>query len=198
MVSISRAAPAIAAFAALVVGCSSSTSASPSPDYTGSCSELASRCHGIATALAEECHDLGHDGDIARCGPRREECLAACLVGARDAGVEASAADAAGDATADAAGDPACIAYCSCMASTCASVTNYPFGNIEVCYAACAVYSASELACFTAFCGEAADSGSQGHACEHATGKLGTAECRWSARGGGPGPLRRSGRSEPG
>ncbi|MBS2012826.1 MAG: hypothetical protein JST00_08070 [Deltaproteobacteria bacterium] len=162
---------------AVTAACSSSSPASGAPDVAGSCNELASRCHGFATPLAVECHELGHDGDDARCGPRRSECLAACPEGARDAGSEGAAQDASRDAPSDAAPDPSCVAYCSCMSSACASVKNYPFTDVSACYAACATFSAADRACFTAFCGEAADSGAKDHACDHATGKLGSAEC---------------------
>lgn len=167
----------LAAFAALALAaaCSSSTPSGSTPDYAGSCSELASKCHGIASTVAKECHDLGHDGDDARCGPRKVECLAACPEGARDAGKDAPAE--AGDAGGDAAVDPSCTAYCTCMKASCGSEKNYPFTDESVCYAACATFTAAERTCFTGFCREATDSGAKEHECDHATGKLGMAEC---------------------
>lgn len=160
---------------ALAAACSSSTPSGGTPDDTGSCSELATRCHGLPSAISKECHDLGHDGDDARCGPRKSECLAACPEGARDAGHDATAE--AGDAGGDAAVDPACTAYCTCMAASCGSVKNYPFTDEAVCYSACATFTAADRACFTSFCHDAADSGTKEHECDHATGKLGSAEC---------------------
>ncbi len=166
----------LAGVAVIAIACSSSDgTAAPAPDYTGSCSILASRCHGIANDLAKECHDLGHGGDIAKCGPKKDECLAVCPEGASEPS-DAGASDAS-DAPLDATPDPACVTYCTCMKATCSSMTNYPFTDESTCYSACAVYSAEARTCFQAFCVEATDSGAKDHACEHATGKLGVQEC---------------------
>ncbi len=165
---------ALAAIGA-IVACSSDD---PKTDHTGACAALASRCHGVGTPLADECHDLGHAGDDARCGPRRDECLAACPERHEDGGDAHSSADASG-ADADAAAAPECITYCSCMKSSCSDEVNYPFGDESVCYAACAAFSSGERSCFQSFCTAAGapDAGAKSHQCEHATGKLGLAEC---------------------
>lgn len=44
----------------------------------GVCAELASLCHDAEGTLADECHDLGHDGDEVMCEAREVECRAAC------------------------------------------------------------------------------------------------------------------------
>ena len=160
---------------AVAIACSSSDgTGGPPSDYAGSCGVLASRCHGTANDLAKECHELGHDGDDGKCGPKRNECLAVCPEKEQeephDAGI--------GDAATDASPEPACVAYCTCMARNCSSMTNYPFSEESTCYGACAAYSTEERSCFQSFCVEATDAGSNAHACDHATGKLGLAECK--------------------
>lgn len=46
------------------------------------CLDIADRCHELAeaggSALAVECHELGHDGTQAECEMRMAECLAEC------------------------------------------------------------------------------------------------------------------------
>ncbi len=42
------------------------------------CTTLGERCHEGTSALAVECHELGHDGDEAKCVAREAECLAEC------------------------------------------------------------------------------------------------------------------------
>jgi hypothetical protein len=163
--------------AVIGTACSSSSNASDPPkDYGGSCSALASRCHGIATELAKTCHELGHDGDDAKCGPKKEECLAACPPRVPDDDHDAATSDAS-DGSAEGGPDPICITYCACMKANCAATANYPFADESVCYGACAVYSAAERSCFQSFCVDAADGGAKDHACEHASGKLGVQEC---------------------
>jgi hypothetical protein len=167
----------------VVVACSSSDSEDIDPK--GSCSALASACHGVPGDLAAECHELGHAGDDATCAPRKAECLAACPASAHDAGdAGGSAKDAgglgsndAGGANPDASPDPGCVAYCACMTTACGDQPNYPFAADGVCLAVCADFSAEERSCFGNFCTEASDAGAREHLCEHATGKLGLAEC---------------------
>lgn len=161
----------------LVVACSSSDdAAAPAPDYTGSCSTLATRCHDVADTLAVECHELGHAGDTSKCGPRLRECLAVCPE--REGGAALPFSDAgAKDASGDAGPDPACVSYCDCMKANCSGVANYPFSDESVCYGACATFTAAERSCFAGFCADAVDAGVRDHACDHATSKLGTAEC---------------------
>jgi hypothetical protein len=164
-----------AALIAVVVACnSSSTSRSPSPDYTGSCEALAKQCHGVKTPLGDECHDLGHAGDDAKCGPRKAECLAGCPDDAHgDGGHEDAAStdeDAGSDASADAsdgAVDP-CIAYCACMTTACSSV----FTDQSACLAACAGFSATNVTCFAASCEDAKTAADPAHDCEHASGAV--------------------------
>ena len=141
--------------ACLVVHVACSSSNDPAaPDYSESCATLASRCHGVGTALASECHELGHSGDTSKCGPRLQECLAACPE--KEGGTSLPFDDAgptdAGAADGDAGPDPTCVAYCACMKDHCSSVSNYPFSDESVCYHACATYPASDRACYTSFC----------------------------------------------
>ncbi|MBX3209426.1 MAG: hypothetical protein KF764_30615 [Labilithrix sp.] len=161
----------ISAFVIVAVACSSSTP-SPAPDYTGSCRELASQCHGVKTPLGDECHDLGHDGDDAKCGPRKAECLAACPEGAKGdgGGSEPSDVDAGGgetDAATDAPADP-CPVYCACMLSTCAS----EFADEAACLSACAAFSAKDYACYAKHCEDAKTAADPSHDCEHASGAV--------------------------
>ena len=147
----------------VAVACSASND-NTSTVIQGACATLATRCHGIPTAIAKECHDLGHAGDDAKCTPRHSECLAACPEGMHeaDAGDDAPSSS---DAGADAA-NPACTAYCDCMSSRCGNEVNYPFTEESVCYAACASFSAAERTCFHDFCERAVDAGVKSHACE--------------------------------
>ena len=163
---------AITATVLLAVACSSSTP-SPAPDYTGSCSQLASQCHGVTTPLGTECHNLGHDGDDSKCGPRKAECLAACPESAKsDGGHEPSDVDAGGDAGAadastDAPADP-CPAYCECMKTACAS----EFADEAACLSACAAFSAKDVTCFATHCEKAKTAADPAHDCEHASGAV--------------------------
>lgn len=167
---------ALGALVVCVLACSSSDEAAAPPDYTGSCSKLATRCHGVDDALAKDCHELGHAGDTSKCGPRLDACLAVCPE--REGGAELPFRDAGGeDASADAGRAPACVTYCECMKDHCSSVVNYPFSEERVCYDACATFSEAERSCFTHFCQDAADAGARDHACDHASSRLGTAEC---------------------
>jgi hypothetical protein len=43
-----------------------------------SCEVLGRLCHDTAGGRAEECHEIGHDGDEAVCDEELAECLAAC------------------------------------------------------------------------------------------------------------------------
>lgn len=127
---------------ALASACSSTTT--PPPDYAGSCDLLATRCHASTTPLMKECHDLGHDGDDGKCGPRRAECLTACPEEAApaDAAVDVvTDASTAADAS-DAETDPACTSLCTCLETTCADQSSYPFTDPGSCEAACAAFSA--------------------------------------------------------
>jgi len=158
-----------------VAACSSSSSGSPVDDPAGSCRLLAKQCHPSKTALGIECHELGHEGDDAKCGPRKADCLAACPIvdggdHDEDAAVEAGPIDAGGADAADAAGDPLCEAYCSCMAGTCAAIPGYPFTTPTSCAAACAALTAAERACWPKFCESAKVASDKAHDCGHAWG----------------------------
>lgn len=172
-----RMALALASSAALafVFACSSSTSSTPSTaSFAGSCRELASRCHPVKSALGTECHDLGHDGDDAKCGPRRAECLAECPEADaaaghghgdddhdndQDAGDDASTADAGGPSA-------ACKAYCACMTATCTTA----FADEPACLAKCATFSEADRECFGGHCEAAKTAADKEHDCEHASG----------------------------
>ena len=136
---------------ALAFACASSSS-STSPDYAGSCSTLASKCHATFTALGKECHDLGHDGVDATCGPRVSECLAECAHddGATDAGPSGDAGTAS--ATADGGASAACVAYCTCMTATCGARPTYPYLSEAACLTTCANFTAAGLTCVSAAC----------------------------------------------
>jgi len=55
------------------------TSGGTSPVSPSSpCDEIAKSCHGGASDVAQQCHQLGHAGDAAACADRREACLTAC------------------------------------------------------------------------------------------------------------------------
>jgi hypothetical protein len=79
---------------------------------------------------------------------------------------------------ADAADAGFCGNYCSLMASTCATVTNYPFTAPGSCATACAGFTTAQQACYTYFVNLAKDGpdGSHNHNCEHAWGEDDT-EC---------------------
>lgn len=170
-----RSAAAVALALGALVACSSSGSSSDSAAYEGSCKELASRCHPVQTTLGQECHDLGHDGDDAKCGPRRAECLAECPEETAHEDAGAPAEDAGGDdAGGDDAGPTPCEAYCACMGATCATEPAYPFADDAACLSACAAFSSEDLTCRAASC-EAAKSSSghdKEHDCEHASGAV--------------------------
>jgi len=158
-----------------VVACSSSSSTPAGPDYTGACQILASRCHPVKTTLGQECHELGHDGDDAKCGPRKESCLAECPEGAggEDGGTQqedGGSTDAGSDAAADAAdsGGGACATYCTCMAATCATEPGYPYANEAACLTACAAFDAKGVTCVAAACEKAKTAADKDHECEHA------------------------------
>ena len=160
----------------IVLACSSSSSTPSNTDYAGSCRELASRCHPIQTPLGHECHELGHDGDDAKCGPRKNDCLAECPE--RDGG-DHSPTDSGNDHPTDAASDGAaeagvnpCEAYCACMSATCASEPNYPFADEVACLSACAGFSADDRACFADHCEDAKTAADKEHDCEHASGAV--------------------------
>ncbi|HVH45188.1 MAG TPA: hypothetical protein VM925_22705 [Labilithrix sp.] len=165
----------------VAVACSSSSSApSTSDTYTGSCNIIASRCHPIKTPLGKECHELGHDRDDAKCGPRKAECLAECPETVEDGGhsdpVDSGTADAAaaGDAASEAApdGGGACTAYCACMTATCASESSYPFADEAACLSACAAFSDANRTCYAASCEDAKTAADKEHDCEHASGTV--------------------------
>jgi len=157
------------------IACSSSSNERPlGADNAGSCALLASRCHGVDTALGNECHDLGHDGDDSKCGPRKVECLAACPDGVhgdgghvephQDAG---ETRDASSDADADAGGDP-CPGYCDCMKTACATT----FADDAACLSACAALPVEDFACFAQHCEDAKTAADPAHDCEHASGAV--------------------------
>lgn len=167
---------------AAIVACSSSSSTPPAETFAGSCSDLASRCHPVKTPLGVECHELGHEGDDAKCGPRKDECLAECPEtdgghpppeDGGSADVDAATADAASDTGAD-AGPDACAAYCTCMAATCASEPGYPFADEAACLSACSGFTAENRTCFAMHCETAKTAANKKHDCEHASG---TIEC---------------------
>lgn len=161
------------AVVATAIACSSSNSTPAPADNAGSCAQLASQCHGVDTPLGHECHELGHDGDDAKCGPRKAECLAACPDDAHgDGGHGEPQPDAggedAGDASDDAdAGDP-CRTYCDCMKSACATT----FEDDAACLSACAAFPAKDYACFTQHCEAAKTAADPAHDCEHASGAV--------------------------
>jgi hypothetical protein len=167
---------------AIAVACSSSSDP-PKGDPTGSCGELASRCHPYSkdSQLAKDCHELGHAGDDNACFPRRDECLAVCPLS--DAGpvvphFEASVPDATDGAT-EAGQDfsAICNPYCACLEPTCSAQTGYPFTSDEQCRAACASMSTEERDCLPKWCEHAKTLANKTHECEHAWGKFGLDEC---------------------
>lgn len=159
---------ALLASSVLAIACSASPEQVAAAD--GSCAELASRCHPVSTPLGKECHELGHDGDDAKCGPRRAECLAECPID-YDAG--AHAAHDAGATDAEAGGDAGstpCATYCACMSTTCSDQPDYPFADDAACLAACANFTAEHLACQSDACEDAKIAVDKAHDCEHASG----------------------------
>ncbi len=72
--------------------------------------------------------------------------------------------------------DPACGPYCACMDSSCRSVKGYPFANVGACVAACSAMTAEERTCYPKWC-RLAETTPTSHICDHAAGRLGTAEC---------------------
>lgn len=87
---------------ALTAGCD------PAPAPSTSCDQLGDACHDASGAggLAAECHDIGHDGDVAACDAMLTACLAACAAPG-DAGTDAPTVGDAGtpDAGTDAPTD---------------------------------------------------------------------------------------------
>ncbi len=59
------------------LGCKENNSVDP---YA--CETIAEACHGAAlvSEIAAECHELGHDGELSECEPRRKECVTACAM----------------------------------------------------------------------------------------------------------------------
>lgn len=174
---------ATVAIAFVIAACSSSTDPKPE-DYTGSCSVLASRCHPVQTTLGKACHDLGHDGDDAKCGPKKAECLAECPereggTAHSDSGTDSGpATDSASEAAADSGPDLLCLTYCTCLTDACSTQAGYPFAAAGSCATACATMNADQRKCWPNFCEQAkASSGSKEHLCEHAWGALGLDEC---------------------
>ena len=156
----------------MAIACSSSNDPPSGADNAGSCALLASRCHGVDTALGNECHDLGHDGDDSKCGPRKVECLAACPEGDHGDGGHTEPDPDAGDtrdasADAEAGADP-CRGYCDCMKTACATT----FDDDDACLAACAAFPAKDFACFAQHCEDAKTASDPAHDCEHASGEV--------------------------
>lgn len=172
----SGAAAALASAVVTLSACTEDPAATPAAK-TSTCDELASVCHRAAAAggVAEECHDLGHDGIEEKCAPRRDACLAACAAPASapgDAGSGATPQPAADAAPAS----PACASLCACLASTCTTYAGYPFAASGACEASCAALGEAERTCYPKWCAKAKVTPSK-HLCEHAWGELGTAEC---------------------
>jgi hypothetical protein len=170
---------AAATFAGIVACSSASSTTPPTPDYGGSCQLLANRCHSSSSTLGKECHELGHDGTDDKCGPRKDECLAACPMEDDDAAtpvVDAGSPDAttSTEAGADASdGGAACAAYCTCMGATCAAEPAYPYANEAACLSACKSFDAKGRACVVAACETAKSAADKAHECEHAAGPSG-------------------------
>lgn len=167
----------IATALAILASGACSSSGAEAPDYTGSCAALASRCHDSTTPLGSECHDLGHDGDEAKCGPRKDACLAECAsapapsssASTDDAGPKGVDTPDAGEAR-DAAPTSPCAAYCACMGTTCASEAGYPFASEAACLSACSTFDSKGLACVVTACEKAKTAkspSSKSHECEH-------------------------------
>ncbi|MBX3232400.1 MAG: hypothetical protein KIT84_22510 [Labilithrix sp.] len=167
---------------ALVVACSSSGSDAP-PNHAGSCAILASQCHPYdgKSQLGTECHELGHDGDDAKCGPRLAECQAECpeieggglpfeivdgAVVDKDAGSET---DAGPDA-----GPDECETYCTCLEQFCSAKYTELYASAS-CAATCrSSFSQDDRACFFEACTKAKDLAEENrkHECDHASGVI--------------------------
>jgi len=166
---------AVATIALVAIACSRTSGSTD--DSTGSCAVLAKQCHpyGLKSAIGKECHDLGHDGDDTKCGPRKAECLAACppIDGGEPHDAEP---DGGGDASSDGGdgggdgGDPVCSSYCTCMTETCATIQGYPYGAPGSCAAACAAFGSEARTCWPKFCESARALADKKHDCEHAWG----------------------------
>jgi len=163
--------------AALSIAGALACSSSPDPavpDYAGSCDALASRCHKSTTVLGVECHDLGHDGDDAKCGPRKGACFAECIAREEDDGGPDGAVAPEGDAgplpDAGASADSPCATYCACMGATCGTQPSYPFASEAACLSACSAFDRPGLVCVVAACERAKSAPSASnktHECEH-------------------------------
>lgn len=168
---------------AFVIAACSSSNEPKAEDYSGSCSVLASRCHPVQTTLGKECHELGHDGDDAKCGPKKAECLAECPereggTTHPDSGTDAApATDSGSEAAADSGPDLLCQTYCACLNDTCSTQTGYPFAAAGSCATACAAMNADQRKCWPNWCEQAKASANKEHLCEHAWGALGLDEC---------------------
>lgn len=161
-----------------VIACTSSSSTTPSAtDNAGSCQLLASRCHPIQTALGKECHNLGHDGDDAKCGPRKAECLAECPEGADHDEDPVDSGGGGGDGGADAdTASAVCATYCSCFLATCTSDAGAsPYADEAACLAACngSGFDAKGRTCVAAACERAKTAADKKHECEHASSPTG-------------------------
>lgn len=183
----------------VIVACSSSDDATAPPSNEGSCAKLASQCHPYAqkSALANECHELGHAGDDSKCGPRLAECQAECpLTDAGESdlpfeiGPDGEVIDkrhdaAANDANTDGSdGAPqisqACVDYCACLEPTCGfQKADYKYTSIGQCQEACMTFEADELDCWSKFCNHAKtlSEANRQHECQHSIGVLGLFEC---------------------
>lgn len=72
---------ALVAVVFVVAACGGSSKPAASPGAMPSCDALSSACHPHEehTALAKECHELGHKAPSEEtCAARKAECLAAC------------------------------------------------------------------------------------------------------------------------
>jgi hypothetical protein len=175
----------ILAILGVVAAACSSTQAAP-VDYTGSCKIITAACHPHDTgdpSVAHDCHELGHSKNDLKCGPKQDECLKACPP--VDGGTSDDAGDAASpiadsgsdsDAPFDATPPDPCIEYCACMASTCSTISGYPYSAPGSCESACAQLGTAEKACFPNHCKNAKTTNTA-HNCEHAWGVYGLDEC---------------------
>jgi hypothetical protein len=168
---------------AIFVACSSDDP--PAVDPTGSCGELASRCHPYdkLSTIGHDCHELGHEGDDDACAPRKAECLAACppIEGGASHPLDASTdgyvdPDAAPVEAGPDSGD-ICAPYCECLTDTCASQSGYPFSGVADCVSQCGPLSVEEKDCLPKWCEQAKTLSDKVHVCEHAWGKFGLDEC---------------------
>lgn len=177
-----RARDALVVLIAALFACTSSSTASKdddeSDDFEGSCELVAKRCHSIDTKLGKECHELAHDGDDEKCGPREEECLEECPKTDDESDDDTHGEgddDAHGDddgGTADAADEVAlaCAAFCTCMTATCESTPDYPFESDAQCRAACTGFTLKDRTCYAKSCEKAKTAADKAHECAHATG----------------------------